>query len=261
MTEQVSRIIADAAEYWNDFAEDYSRDARISTDDFHYGPLLPGDSSLKLLPGDVSGLRCLELGCGGAQNSVYLARKGAECFALDVASEQISIARKLCTLKKVNVELKTVPMEQAETAFEGNFDLIHSTYGLCFSPMPEKVIMAVAKLLKPGGIFIFSLPHPLSAGEPLELDEDYGVFIANGYNPPPDCRGDEDDNEVVRSYYHTLSDISSWLDEAGMVIRRIVEPRLADPSSSAPFQCEQWEEYRALFEHIPGTLIIKAVRF
>ena len=151
-------------------------------------------------------------------------------------------------------------MEQVATAFNGEFDLVHSTYGLCFSPAPGEVIKAVAKMLNAGGVFLFSLPHPLTAGEPLELDEDYGVFISNGYNPPPDRRGDDNENEVVRSYFHTVSDISSWLEDAGLVIQRIIEPPLADPPSSAPFQCEQWEEYRTLFEHIPGSLIVKAVR-
>ncbi|MBL7012580.1 MAG: hypothetical protein ISR85_06605, partial [Kiritimatiellales bacterium] len=41
---------ASSARYWNDIAELYQKETRISTSDFHYGPLLPGDSQLELLP-------------------------------------------------------------------------------------------------------------------------------------------------------------------------------------------------------------------
>ena len=39
-----------SARYWDDLAEVYQKETRISTTDFHYGPLLPGDSTLQLLP-------------------------------------------------------------------------------------------------------------------------------------------------------------------------------------------------------------------
>ena len=253
-------IIAKSKKYWNEFSEEYFQDTSISIEDFHYGPLLPGNSALHLLPEISSTTKCLEIGCGGAQNSIYLNLRGAQCIALDVAEEQIDYAHKLCTSSNATVKLLTMAMENLNTIDDNEFDLIHSTYGLCFSPNPGLVISQASKLLKRGGILLISLPHPLSAGEPLELDNDYGVFISNGYTPTPDCRFDENGTEQVRSFFHSFSTMSEWMTNANLVIQSINEPKLANPPDSAPFQCPQWEEYRPLFEKIPGTVIIKATK-
>ena len=50
--------------YWNTIADAYQQETHISTDDFHYGPLLPGDRELHLLPDVLEGLTCLEVGSG-----------------------------------------------------------------------------------------------------------------------------------------------------------------------------------------------------
>ena len=55
-------------QYWEEIAAEYQAETVISTDDFHYGPLIAGDSTLKLLPETLERLDCLEVGCGGAQN-------------------------------------------------------------------------------------------------------------------------------------------------------------------------------------------------
>ena len=41
--------------YWNTIADAYQREPHISTDDFHYGPLLPGDRELGQLPDAMEG--------------------------------------------------------------------------------------------------------------------------------------------------------------------------------------------------------------
>ena len=73
-------------QYWEEIAAAYQTETVISTDDFHYGPLIAGDSTLKLLPETLEGLDCLEVGCGGAQNSIYLAKHGANCTAVDISA-------------------------------------------------------------------------------------------------------------------------------------------------------------------------------
>ena len=85
--------------YWNSIAENYRVAINILSSEFHYGPLVPPDSQLNLLPENLKGLRCLELGCGAAQNSVYLAKQGAECVAADISEGQIGNAVLLITFQ------------------------------------------------------------------------------------------------------------------------------------------------------------------
>ena len=76
--------------YWDETSEEYQDITRISIDDFHYGPLLPGDSIVGELPQIKEGMKCLELGAGAGQNSIYLASKGADCLVTDISSEQLT---------------------------------------------------------------------------------------------------------------------------------------------------------------------------
>ena len=52
------------------------------------------DDDLTLLD-DVAGADVLELGCGGGQCSVALARRGANVTGIDLSAEQLSFARDL----------------------------------------------------------------------------------------------------------------------------------------------------------------------
>lgn len=81
--------------YWDALAPEYARITRIRTDDFHWGPQIPGERELRLLPSLGPGSSALELGCGEGQNSVFLAKKGVRCEAIDVSEAQLSFARGL----------------------------------------------------------------------------------------------------------------------------------------------------------------------
>jgi SAM-dependent methyltransferase len=109
--------------YWDEIAEEYQRLTRISTDDFHFGPLLPGDLELQILPEITSGMSCLELGCGAAQNSIALARRGAVCTAIDISSHQIQHAAQLAAAAKVDIELHCLPLEETLDCLAVNMTL------------------------------------------------------------------------------------------------------------------------------------------
>ena len=77
-------------QYWNDISQMYREITCIDDNDFHYGPLLDGESKLKLLPFLQAGMTSLELGCGEGQNSRWLARQGLKCIAVDISEGQLS---------------------------------------------------------------------------------------------------------------------------------------------------------------------------
>ena len=243
-------------QYWNALTGEYQGETFISTDDFHYGPMIAGDKELKLLPRKVRGLRSLEIACGAAQNSIYLAKKGADCTAFDIAEMQLAIALEMMRKQKVNLQLFRFSMDSSWKKIEGTFDLIHSAFGLCFSKHPERIVKKAASLLKDGGTFIFSLEHPVSASEKLELEGDKGVFISDYFHPIPEIRVDANNEEIIRSNSYPIGVMTQWITKAGLSIKAIVEPPplLIDPER-VPYFSEAWEAEVAGFNGIPPVII------
>ena len=88
------------AEHWNLIAIEYQKSRNVSLDDVEYAPGYARESELNLL-GDVKGKRVIELGCGGGENSIILAKKGAICTGVDISSEQLKYAKNLIKEHKV----------------------------------------------------------------------------------------------------------------------------------------------------------------
>jgi SAM-dependent methyltransferase len=266
-----------SARYWDDLAALYQKETRISTDDFHYGPLLPGDSILGLLPARLrqgSGaartadkIRCLELGCGAGQNSIFLAKQGAQCVALDISEQQLAHGRKLAKKEKVEVDFRCVSMDSPGDL--GTFDLIHSTYALPFSADPAKVIADSAAMLKPGGTFLLTTGHPLYAGEWLDIgDGEDGLFIPDYFHPEPDVRMSLDDKTMSAAHYWPVSQLAEWIHAAGLTIGRLLEPAPmpipemseAEIRAKVPYDSAGWRELYPQLARIPVVLIIRCRR-
>ena len=95
---------------WNIISRFYQAKTTISLEDVHYGPISPGESELKLL-GNVKGKKILEIGCGGGQNSIVLAKWGAKPVGLDLSEVQIKHAQKLAKKEHVSVAFHVGNME------------------------------------------------------------------------------------------------------------------------------------------------------
>ncbi len=148
--------------YWDSVATLYQRHTRISTTNFHYGPLLAGDDKFSLLPVRLEGLRCLEAGCGAGQNSLALARRGADCVAIDSSRRQLDIGRRLARRCRLAVDYCCRELESLPDAGLGRFDLIHSVHALEFVDDAAAVLKGLAAMLDHGGILLLATLHPLA---------------------------------------------------------------------------------------------------
>lgn len=257
----------DNAKYWDTLAHDYQQATTISVKDFHYGPLLPGDAELGLLPETLHGLRCLELGCGAGQNSIFLARKGAQTVAMDVSARQLEHARKLAEGHRAEVEFLHADMEQLDEA-AGTFDLIHSAYGVPFAADPAELIRRCAARLRPGGTLLVSLGHPVYAGEWLELDEaERGIFLTDYFHPSPDVRegsGESDAAVCVQAW--PVAESLEWFLRAGLRITAVREPQALpvhnfsreERRKRVPYYSPEWAEQVFELQKFPIVLIVRA---
>lgn len=290
-----------SARYWNDLAGLYQSETRISVDDFHYGPLLPGDSTLRLLPmfgkNSDESFQTLEIGCGAGQNSIFLAKQGAQCIAIDISEEQLAHGRRLAAAENVIVDFRCLSMDllqdfhnpprpagtplqegicktplhgrggrSAATDGVGLFDLIHSTYALPFSADPEKVIADAAVMLKPGGTFLLTTGHPLYAGEWLDIGGgEEGVFLPDYFRPDPDVRMSLDDKTMSAAQYWPISQVSEWIHTAGLVMERLLEPQPfpiigkgeEEIRRHVPYDSPGWRELYPQLARIPVVAIFK----
>src|SRR5918999_1704678 len=102
----------------------------------------------------VAGLEVIELGCGTAYVSAWLARRGARPTGVDVSANQLATARALqaehgLKFPLIHASAEAVPLPDA------SFDLAVSEYGACLWCEPDAWLAEAARLLRPGGRLVF----------------------------------------------------------------------------------------------------------
>ncbi len=112
------------------------------------------EATARLLPSDLHGLRAVELGCGTAYVSAWLARRGALPDAVDPAAGQLRIARQLQDEHGLRFPLVRAAGEQVPLR-DDSFDLAISEYGAAIWADPYRWIPEAARLLRPGGELVF----------------------------------------------------------------------------------------------------------
>ena len=111
------------------------------------------ESELNIL-GDVDGLDVVELGCGTAYFSAWLARRGARVVGVDPTPAQLATARRLQAETKIEFPLVEAIGEEVPFP-DSSFDLVLSEYGASLWADPYRWIPEAARLLRPGGRLVF----------------------------------------------------------------------------------------------------------
>jgi len=107
-----------------------------------------------LLPHTLEGARTVELGCGTAYVSAWMARRGALPVGVDPTPGQLRIARRMQLEFGLRFPLVIGAAEQVPLR-DGSFDFAISEYGAAIWADPHRWIPEAARLLRPGGELVF----------------------------------------------------------------------------------------------------------
>lgn len=146
---------------WDSDADNWVEPGRESwaSEQITWGAWSVPESDLRVLP-EVDGLDVIELGCGTAYWSAWLARRGARTVGLDNSMRQLATARML--QDEFDLHFPLVHADGERPPFrDGSFDLAFSEYGAAIWCDPYAWIPEAARLLRPGGWLIFLGGHPL----------------------------------------------------------------------------------------------------
>ena len=141
---------------WNEWAADFIPPGERSwaSHEPTWGVWGVPEAELHVLPDDVEGLDAIELGCGTAYVSAWLARRGARPVGIDLTPNQLATAKRLQEEHGLSFPLHEGNAEELPFPDE-SFDLAISEYGASIWADPFLWIPEAARVLRPGGRLIF----------------------------------------------------------------------------------------------------------
>jgi len=215
---------------WNEIAPYYQAEHGIPTDFIHWGPHCPNEDELHLL-GEVTGKRTLEIGCGGGQNTIALAKRGAIATGLDLSDAQIEFARRLALEEGVEATFLQGNAEDLSAISDASQDLALSAFAFQFVEHMDRVFAEVARVLRPGGLFVFSVNHPFfyCVAESGEMKVEFSYFDHEyWYDWDSDGMGS---HPRMTEYQRTVSEWYRLFRGAGLEVLDIVEPEPVETGS------------------------------
>jgi len=147
---------------WDEWAADYVATGRRqwAAEEPTWGIWGIPEAQAGVLPADLAETDAIELGCGTAYVSAWLARRGARPVGIDNSEAQLTSARQLQAEHGIHFPLLHGNAEQVPFPDE-SFDLAISEYGASIWCDPHRWIPEAARVLRPGGRLTFLCNAPL----------------------------------------------------------------------------------------------------
>jgi SAM-dependent methyltransferase len=237
--------------WWDADADDYlaEHSGDIGDVDFVWCPEGLREADAGLL-GDVAGRRVLEVGCGSAPCSRWLAAQGADPVALDLSGGMLRHAAALNAATGIAVPLVQAGAERLPFA-DGSFDLACSAFGAVpFVAEPDRVMREVARVLRPGGRWVFAVNHPMRWMFSDDPGPDGLVVSQSYFDRSPYVETDAAGAPTYVEHHRTLGDRVRDVVAAGLVLDDVVEPEWPEGRETV---WGQWSPLRGA--HFPGTAI------
>ena len=138
-----------------------------------------------------AGQTILDVACGNGNYSRVLGRRGVKVVACDFCQTFLNRARERTTPEDGDIEYRRIDatsMAQLLTLGEKRFDAAVCSMAMMDMIVIDPLLDSLAELLKPGGRFVFSLPHPCFSTNDMKftaslqvhqdkLEQVYGVEI------------------------------------------------------------------------------------
>jgi SAM-dependent methyltransferase len=254
----VGRRVADAAStiranrrWWDGDADAYHDEHGdfLGVADFVWCPENLREEDAHLL-GDVSGRTVLEVGCGSAMCSRWLAQRGAEVVAFDLSAGMLRHARNGASATGTEVPL--VQADAQHLPFRSDiFDVAFTAFGAVgFVADSARVMREVARVLRPGGRWVFATTHPIRWAFPDDPGPNGLTATMSYFDRAPYVEYAEDGTPTYVEHHRTLGDRVREIAAAGFRLVDLIEPEW--PAGHTQ-EWGQWSPLRGAI--LPGTAI------
>jgi len=253
----------DVARCWDDNAETWANDVRKGYDT--YRDLFHNPAFLAFV-GELTGREVLDLGCGEGYTTRLFAAQGARVTGVDISAEMIRLARAAEQERPLGISYEVASASDLSRFAEAHFDAVLSTMAMMDLPDYPGAVGAVARVLKRGGVFAFSINHPcLGYGRvrfEQSADEVRPVVIGEYFSEEPTVEtwrfrgtpaGTPGRPYTVPRFPRPLSAYLNPLAEHGLHLVALEEPRPNEETCQKEPRLRKWQR-------LPAFLFVKAVK-
>jgi SAM-dependent methyltransferase len=249
--EDAASTVAANRGWWDGDADAYHAEHGdfLGTADFVWAPERLREEDAHLL-GDVRGRTVMEVGCGAAMCSRWLAARGAHPVAFDISAGMLRHARAGAAQTGLSV-----PLVQADAQHlpfrDDSFDVAFTSFGaIAFVADSARVMREVARVLKPAGRWVFSTTHPIRWAFPDDPGP-AGLTASMPYwDRTPYVEHGVDGSATYVEHHRTLGDRIREISAAGMRLVDLIEPEWPEGHTQ---EWGQWSPLRGAI--LPGTAI------
>lgn len=182
---------------WNAKVAVHANSEFYDLDNFKKGKTSLNKYELNAL-GKLSGKSLLHLQCHFGQDTLSLARMGANCTGVDISDEGIKLAKQLNTELNQNANFVCCNVLDTSEFISEKFDIVFASYGtIGWLPDLKPWAKMISEKLKPDGFFYIVEFHPIA------WMFDYTV------SPPIMKYGYQQKEAIYEEYEGTYADVNS----------------------------------------------------
>ncbi|MBA4030367.1 MAG: class I SAM-dependent methyltransferase [Planctomyces sp.] len=207
--------------------------AHVASDEECRNPLGTLDSR-GWLPPSVRGLKVLCLAAGGGWQSILYASAGAEVTVVDLSPEMLALDEREAGRRGLSVRTIATSMDDLSMLADATFDISHQPVSTCYIPYLAAMYRELARVTKPGGLYISQHKQPVSLQLTHRDHRDRYVLGFEYYEKAalPLAADTMYREPGAQEYIHRWDELVGQLCRSGFALEDLVEPRRADPQAA-----------------------------
>lgn len=180
----------------------------------------------------LSGMRVLDVGCGGGLLCEAFAQAGAEVTGIDLAPGMIEVARLHAAERGLAIDYRVC----AADSLSGSFDVVTCMEMLEHVPDPPAMTAALARLVRPGGsVFVSTINRNLKSFLLAIVGAEYLLRLIP--------RGTHEYERLIRP-----AELARWARAAGLQMREVAGLEFDPFAQSCQLSRDPSVNYLAHFE-------------
>ena len=237
--------------WWDRDADNYhaAHGDFLGVADFVWCPEGLREADAHLL-GDITDARVLEIGAGSAMCSRWLKAQGARPIASDLSGQMLRHAQAGAAAAGIDVPLVQADGQHLPFA-DNSFDLAFTAFGAVpFVADSAAVMREAARVIRPGGRWVFATSHPTRWSFPDDPGPDGLVATMSYFDRTPYVEFAADGEPTYVEHHRTFGDRIREIVGAGLRLVDVIEPEWPDDLTQV---WGQWSPLRGAI--LPGTAI------